>query len=34
MNGAAKIAELLKSRAVQLDYVIDEGMVITDGIIR
>ncbi len=31
-QGAVKIAELLKSRGVVLDYVIDEGMVITDGI--
>ncbi len=31
-QGAVKIAGLLKSRGVALDYVIDEGMVITDGI--
>ena len=31
-QGAVKIAELLKLRGVVLDYVIDEGMVITDGI--
>lgn len=32
-NGAAKIAELLKSRGVRLQWIIDEGSVITRGII-
>ncbi len=31
-QGAVKIAELFKSRGFALDYVIDEGMVITDGV--
>ncbi len=31
-HGAVKIAELFRSRGVIPDYVIDEGMVITDGI--
>jgi carboxypeptidase PM20D1 len=32
-KGAAKIAELLRSRQVQLEYVLDEGGNVTDGII-
>jgi carboxypeptidase PM20D1 len=32
-NGAAKIAELLRSRKVELEYVLDEGMNILSGII-
>jgi len=32
-NGAAKIAELLRSRGVELEYVLDEGMNVVDGII-
>ena len=32
-NGAAKIAELLRSRGVELEYVLDEGMNILSGII-
>ncbi len=32
-NGAAKIAGLLRSRHVELDYVVDEGGNITDGIV-
>ena len=32
-QGAAKIAELLKSRRVELDFVLDEGGNITDGIV-
>ena len=32
-NGAGKIAELLRSRGVELEYVLDEGMNIVDGII-
>ena len=32
-NGAAKIASLLRSRHVRLEYVLDEGGNITDGII-
>ncbi|MEZ5605947.1 MAG: M20 family peptidase [Burkholderiaceae bacterium] len=31
-RGAAKIAELLKSRGVQLDFVIDEGLLVLDGV--
>ncbi len=31
-RGAAKIAALLKDRKVQLDFVIDEGLLITDGV--
>ncbi len=32
-NGAAKIDELLRSRAVELEYVLDEGMNVVDGIV-
>jgi carboxypeptidase PM20D1 len=32
-QGAAKIAQLLRSRKVRLEYVLDEGGVITEGII-
>ncbi len=32
-NGAAKIAELLRSRGVELDFVLDEGMNIVEGIL-
>lgn len=32
-NGAAKIAELLRSRGVELEYVLDEGMNVVDGIV-
>lgn len=32
-NGAAKIAELLRARGVALEYVLDEGLNIFDGII-
>ena len=32
-NGAAKIAELLLSRKVELDYVLDEGLIIANGIL-
>ncbi len=32
-QGAAKIAALLKSRGVKLDYVLDEGLTITEGIV-
>lgn len=31
-RGAAKIAELLKSRGVQLDFVLDEGLLVLDGV--
>ena len=31
-RGAAKIAALLKDRKVQLDFVIDEGLLITEGV--
>lgn len=33
-RGAKKIADLLASRSVKLDFVMDEGMLITDGIIK
>ena len=32
-RGAQRIAEILKDRGVRLEFVIDEGMVITDGIL-
>lgn len=32
LRGAARIAALLKERKVQLDFVIDEGLLITEGI--
>ena len=32
LRGAAQIASLLKQRAVKLDFVIDEGLVITEGV--
>jgi carboxypeptidase PM20D1 len=32
-NGAAKIAELLLSRNVGLEYILDEGLIIADGIL-
>jgi len=32
-RGAAKIAELLKSRGVKLDYVLDEGLMIVHGMV-
>lgn len=32
LRGAARIAELLKSRGVQLDFVIDEGLLVLDGV--
>lgn len=31
-RGAVAIARLLKSRGVQLDYILDEGMLVTEGI--
>ncbi len=33
LRGAKRIAAMLKERGVRLDFVIDEGMVITDGIL-
>ncbi|MEI6803025.1 MAG: M20 family peptidase [Burkholderiales bacterium] len=33
LRGAAKIAALLKERKVQLDFVIDEGLLVLDGIL-
>ena len=33
MRGAAKIAALLKERKVQLDFVIDEGLLVLDGVL-
>ncbi|WP_046114628.1 M20 family peptidase [Aquincola tertiaricarbonis] len=33
-RGAAQIAALLKSRGVRLDFVIDEGLLITDGVLK
>jgi carboxypeptidase PM20D1 len=32
-EGAARIAALLRSRGVELEYVLDEGLAITDGIV-
>lgn len=32
-HGAAKIAELLNARAIKLDYVLDEGLTITEGMV-
>ncbi len=32
--GAAQIARLMRSRGVRFDFVLDEGLVVTDGIIR
>ena len=32
-NGAARIAQLLESRGIALDFTLDEGLVITNGII-
>jgi len=32
-HGAGKIAQLLKSRGIRLDYVLDEGLTITEGMI-
>ena len=32
-GGAAKIAELLRERNVELEYVLDEGLAITDGVL-
>jgi carboxypeptidase PM20D1 len=33
-RGAGKVAELLASRSVRLDFVIDEGPLITDGVLK
>jgi carboxypeptidase PM20D1 len=33
-RGAVEIARLLKSRGVQLDYILDEGMLVTQGIMN
>lgn len=33
LQGAAKIAEVLNSRGVKLDYVLDEGLTITEGMV-
>lgn len=33
-RGAAQIAALLKSRGVKLDFVIDEGLLITEGVLK
>lgn len=34
VHGAAAIAELLRSRGVRLDFVIDEGLLITEGVLK
>lgn len=34
MQGAKAIAALLQSRGVKLDFIVDEGLLITDGILR
>ena len=33
LRGAAEVARLLQSRGVKLDFVIDEGLLITDGVL-
>ena len=33
-QGAAQIAALLKSRGVKLDFVVDEGLLITEGVLK
>jgi carboxypeptidase PM20D1 len=33
LRGAAKVAELLRQRGVQLEFVIDEGLLITEGVL-
>lgn len=33
LNGAVNIVKLLKSRGVKLQYVLDEGLAVLDGII-
>ena len=32
-NGAAKIAELLRERNIELEYILDEGLAISDGVV-
>ena len=34
VRGAGKVAELFASRGVKLDFVLDEGLLITDGILK
>ncbi|MFZ6689313.1 M20 family peptidase [Undibacterium sp. SXout11W] len=34
IHGAKAIAELLKSRQIQFEYVLDEGMLVTEGILK
>ncbi|MGB3068662.1 MAG: M20 family peptidase [Ottowia sp.] len=34
LRGAKKVAELLASRGIKLDFVLDEGLLITDGILK
>ncbi|WP_028603124.1 M20 family peptidase [Ottowia thiooxydans] len=34
LRGAKKVAELLASRGVKLDFVLDEGLLITEGILK
>lgn len=34
LNGAKAIAETLKSRGVRLDFVLDEGLLVTEGILK
>jgi carboxypeptidase PM20D1 len=34
LRGAKQIAALLKSRGVQLDFVLDEGLLVTEGILK
>lgn len=34
VRGARKIAELLKSRGVRLDWVLDEGLLVTEGVLK
>lgn len=34
LRGAKAIATLLRSRGIMLDYILDEGMVVTDGVLK
>ncbi|MBC3862446.1 M20 family peptidase [Undibacterium jejuense] len=34
LHGAKAVAELLKSRQIQFEYVLDEGMLVTEGILQ
>ena len=32
-NGAARIAQLLRSRGIQFEFILDEGLIIADGMV-